>query len=869
MEKILAFSNNRPIILQNLISNDKYLKSKLKNIFTRVDKHKNKLGAEFCSNLENFSIIRKLLDVLDEKYNNIKIKFIKYDYLISKLNYSVINYLYNSLIEHVNKNYYFYHLNKKILKQITKDYYSSLNDATLTLLPNEKNYLDLEYLSYIEELNKYSKIKNKIKQKIKLILLFDDNEFYHKINYIIKYPNIYYLEIIFKDNKIHKFSLFNNLNLYLSSLEHLENINKIFFHNIIYDNSLNNNKEINNSLYQSLLSYLLDEYYLYENDKYQIKLMQNIKEINIEDITFIYIYEKMKIYYCINDIFPSLYSFNKKIINPKNIQYNINDKIMIINNKDVSINIKDIIYFINTALENNKNIKYLLVINHNKLIKDENESDKNIKVNVSDLKELMYISEFPDNNEELIEQLSFFINDSNDKYNIYEGYNDENKLLYFRKGISFIQSCDLIDIFKFNKNISTVKLKNEQIMINYNKERTHLKILNINPIKNELNYITNAHIKIQNFTNFIYNQDNLIELTINKFDYNFNELINTNIKILNINYEKDITVFKYKLIDENSKHEISKLFPNLTNLNISCNSFWILDLKVKDFPQNLTSIKILLKSKNKKISNFVKKFKKYKKEVLFEFIETKTINKEKEYEDIDEEDENDEYESDEFDEPVNNYKGELDSKNAIGGIKGKGKIVEKYDSSHTMIPSRIINENFIKYSENVNKSISLFEYSKIMKEYKSVTKNKNKLYYFSLSYRIKDFKLKYRASDHKKFNIKDLFNLENLFSKRHYAFVMKIIDNIYFFMESMSEPNSYIYRNVYFMTADEIFDIITNRNLKLFVNDSKLQLLDCFSLDNFTPQGIFETDIKFEKKYKVNKSFFYVEDIEIFELLYN
>ena len=137
----------------------------------------------------------------------------------------------------------------------------------------------------------------------------------------------------------------------------------------------------------------------------------------------------MKIYYCINDIFPSLYSFNKKIINPKNIEYNINDKIMIINNKDISINIKDIIFFINTVLENNKNIKYLLVINHNKLIKDENESDKNIKVNVSDLKELMYISEFPDNNEELIEQLSFFINDSNDKYNIYEGYNDENKLL--------------------------------------------------------------------------------------------------------------------------------------------------------------------------------------------------------------------------------------------------------------------------------------------------------------------------------------------------------------------------------------------------------------------------------------------------------
>jgi hypothetical protein len=298
IETILPFCSSRIIILNYLISNDKYLKNRLKKIFSKVYIQKNKLGSEFDTNMENYSIVKNIIDILNKNLNGVKSKYMKYEYLTSELNYSVINYLYKSIKEYKNIYYYFHKIEDSILKQLTEDFYSSLNEVSLTLLSNENNYLDLKYLNYIEKLNNNSKPKNKINQKVKLILLFDDNEFYYRINCLVKYSHISELEIIFKDNKINKNSLFNNLNLYLSNIEHLENINKILFHNIgDYDYlTENNNKEKNNDLYQSLLGYLFDEYYLGENDHYQIKLMQNIKEVNIEDITFLYIYEKMKIY---------------------------------------------------------------------------------------------------------------------------------------------------------------------------------------------------------------------------------------------------------------------------------------------------------------------------------------------------------------------------------------------------------------------------------------------------------------------------------------------------------------------------------------------------------------------------------------------
>ena len=183
-----------------------------------------------------------------------------------------------------------------------------------------------------------------------------------------------------------------------------------------------------------------------------------------------------------------------------------------------------------------------------------------------------------------------------------------------------------------------------------------------------------------------------------------------------------------------------------------------------------------------------------------------------------------------------------------------------------MTPSRVIMVKEREYSEKVHGSdFSIFDYSKIMQEYKNITNNQKKLYYFSLSYRTKNIKLKYRASDHKKFEVKELFQLTNLISKGEYVHVMKILDDIYFFMETMDTPDSYFYRSVFFMTKDDIISISSNQNLKL-LTQSNLQLKDCFSFFNNQNEGILEFELTLNKKTIYNKTQFFVNDLEIFEL---
>ena len=100
------------------------------------------------------------------------------------------------------------------------------------------------------------------------------------------------------------------------------------------------------------------------------------------------------------------------------------------------------------------------------------------------------------------------------------------------------------------------------------------------------------------------------------------DVANKNIKILNINYEKDISILNYKLTVDNSKKDLSKLFPNVTNMNISCNKKWILDLKVTNTLINLKEIKILTDfSDDKKMKNIIQKFAKKNKKIIFEYPE--------------------------------------------------------------------------------------------------------------------------------------------------------------------------------------------------------------------------------------------------------
>ena len=182
IEKIYPLILNRVIILDYLISKDLILKNQLNNIFSNIPKYKNKLGIEYNKNLDNYSNFRKINEKINEFYNIIKSKPITYDFIKSKINFSYMDYLYNSLIKYIQTNCYkILNSNILLLKGIIFEYFLSLDTSVVSFLPQKYSNFDINYFNYIEEQNKYSKEKNKNNQKIKLLLIFDENNFYNKI----------------------------------------------------------------------------------------------------------------------------------------------------------------------------------------------------------------------------------------------------------------------------------------------------------------------------------------------------------------------------------------------------------------------------------------------------------------------------------------------------------------------------------------------------------------------------------------------------------------------------------------------------------------------------------------------------------------
>ena len=618
IETLFPYLLNRPSILDSIISNDNILKKKLNSLFSNVKRKSNKLGQEFTMSLETYSLIREMLNSLEKLFQEIKTKPITYNFLRNDLNYSYINYL-KSQLKILFFNFIYRCLDDiEMTKGLIKDYYSTLEYSILSYIPS-----DYEYLNMIEIMNENSMTKNKINQKIKLLLIIDENNFYNSKNKIISYPNITEIELLFNKENITKDNLFFKFNLFLSKIEYLENINKIIFHNKVYENNLTENKnKIIKEYYQCIISFLLDQIYKEENSelKGQILLLKNVKEINVEDITFLYIYEKMKLYYCINDIFPSISRKKIKIINNKNnellnaninINYYLTNKIFIINNKEEKIKLKELLLFIEFHLKSNTNIEYLMIINHNKLINDEVNELKDI--DLLKLKEFFFIDNYSESNIDNNQKFIKLLNLPKCNYYEYEGYDKDNKLIIYRKGETQIQSFDLIDLFKYNKKLIHMKLIKEKIQINYNEERTNLEILNIGKEKSVINKIINAryNLVINHFSQFIFNQNQLYELTINYFDIQFKEIQNNNIKTLNINYIEDSIIGKFVFMYEKNVN-LAKIFPNLVNLNIGGNSRNVMNLFCHILSSDLKNVNIIIdKNKTNYYIKAKKKFNKY------------------------------------------------------------------------------------------------------------------------------------------------------------------------------------------------------------------------------------------------------------------
>jgi hypothetical protein len=260
MERIFSYTISRPNILLILISKDKELVKKLNEIFSKVSKYNSGLDKEFIDNLNKYSKLREMNNNLIEIYQNIKNNINNtYNALKNTYKFSYISYFLKQAKKKLK--YYLQIIDETMIKGLIFDYLSTLDSITLTFLPRRKLYLDGDYILDLTKQNMNSKEKNKFNQKIKLLLLFDENYFFNNIYYKIKLPNIEELEIIF-DKEFKELYFKQNhllhiyLNNYFSKIDTLDRITKINFHNLEYEDDL----------YQTVLGYLFDGYY-FEKDE--------------------------------------------------------------------------------------------------------------------------------------------------------------------------------------------------------------------------------------------------------------------------------------------------------------------------------------------------------------------------------------------------------------------------------------------------------------------------------------------------------------------------------------------------------------------------------------------------------------------------
>ena len=645
MEKIFAYSLSRPNILLVLISRDKELVKKLNSIFNKVSKTSSGLDKEFINNLLKYSKIRELNNFIEKTYKKIQTQNITYNSLKDKYKFSFINYLFDKIKKLLKYN--FEMIDEDMIKGLIYGFYSTLDNAVLTFLPQKNQYLDGNYISITARQIMHSDEKYKNRQRIKLMILFDENYFFNNIYYTIKFKNIEEIEIIFKPQFEELYTKNNHLlhiylNNYLSKIDHLDCISKINFHNILCENEL----------YQWILGYLFDNYFSEKNEDIlqQLRLMTNLKSINIE-MTFLYIYEKIKLYYYIYEIFPSLNIFtsNKKFISEVSFSYNLNNKILIINNNNVPLNSQKLLNFIDFMMNNN-DIEFIFIINHNKLIiEDEKKEDEkeNKTINISKLREFTFINEKNDDIKNLMNKFTF---NKDENYRVYEGYDKDKNLIYYRVGETQIQSFDLIDLFKFNKNIENIDFIKEEIIAKFNNDKNNLEIIYNGKKKNDLITDKINFFAIKNFSKFIKYQNNLTELTINRFDVDLNDIVNDNIKTLNINYEKNLTTLEYFSSDTNEK---INSFKNLVNINIGSKDSHQVSkiLRTKEMTSIFKGANLIFASNPdiNTISKLTKKFKKNKKLLNIDILQTNNEQEEieKEFENEEEEDEYD-YEDDNF-----------------------------------------------------------------------------------------------------------------------------------------------------------------------------------------------------------------------------
>ena len=122
------------------------------------------------------------------------------------------------------------------------------------------------------------------------------------------------------------------------------------------------------------------------------------------------------------------------------------------------------------------------------------------------------------------------------------------------------------------------------------------------------------------------------------------DLVNDNVKILTINYEKNDFTLDYKI--NTNEDDTLNLFPNLVVLNLGTSSNKIDFLRKLEIPKGFKTANLIFKNdKVYDLSKIRNKFKKRKKELNIEFL--KSNDEEEEYDDEENEEEYNEIEEEE------------------------------------------------------------------------------------------------------------------------------------------------------------------------------------------------------------------------------
>ena len=521
LDNIFSLVSRRPYIFPYLIDSDPILKKHLKNTIEPMNK-KNNLMKNVNNNICKYISFRLLFET-NINTGEVDVISLKNNLINNNSQPSMINFFLKKLIStfkaskipkniNIDKSIIYNYLpSGEILINFLKDYLENKKEIILFYLPlmNAKKEKDeISNLVWTKEemysdscfLNKLSEKNN---SKISLMCLLNDKEYYNnpmmityeKINKIFFYLNY--------NNCINYKNLFQNIYKYIIGIKHRQNLEEIFFSNSFQD-------EREKIMY---FNYFIEDYFSFIKKMEKLNLnLFSLKKIEFFDDRINENVQRIQLRYFLNKIFGKNAWCKLIIINYKELENidklnerNKNDfiiklnsfekektnhKILYINLENFSPFQKNIIYLFENYIKNNKNIN-TIVINNIGNINYNNESYKTIKDNnkikLPYIEQIIYDNNiFHENKNDInnknneIKEINYFFSSlcDDEKLLSYEGYDNNKNLVYFN-ACKKITCNELERVFKENKNIISLKLVFENIVIKYERNKSHLSIINI------------------------------------------------------------------------------------------------------------------------------------------------------------------------------------------------------------------------------------------------------------------------------------------------------------------------------------------------------------------------------------------------------